>query len=99
MESFEEKLEKLESLSENIKKSDISVDEAMKNFEEGIKLAKSIEKELDAMESKIQILMNSPEIEETEKASKDTKASKKADKSDLELGLFNTETQINGTRS
>ena len=46
--TFEEKLEKLESLSENIRKTDISVDEAMKNFEEGIKLAKSIEKELDA---------------------------------------------------
>lgn len=97
MESFEEKLEKLESLSENIKKSDISVDEAMKNFEEGIKLAKSIEKELDAMESKIQILMNSPDIEE--KAEKSTKTSKKSAKSDLELGLFNTETQVNGTRS
>lgn len=99
MESFEEKLEKLESISENIKKSDISVDEAMKNFEEGIKLAKSIEKELDAMESKIQILMNTPDIEETEKPAKAAKSSKKADKPDLELGLFNAETQINGTRS
>lgn len=99
MESFEEKLEKLESISENIKKSDISVDEAMKNFEEGIKLAKSIEKELDAMESKIQILMNAPDLEEAEKSSKSSRSSKKADRSDLELGLFNAETEINGTRS
>lgn len=58
MTNFEEKLEKLEELSQNIKQSDISVEDALKNFEEGIKLAKSLEKELDAMEGKIQILMN-----------------------------------------
>ena len=58
MTNFEEKLEKLEKLSENIKQSDISLEDALKNFEEGIKLAKTLEKELDKMEGKIQILMN-----------------------------------------
>ena len=56
MTNFEEKLEKLEKLSENIKQSDISLEDALKNFEEGIKLAKTLEKELDKMEGKIQIL-------------------------------------------
>ena len=60
MEKFEEKLQKLEKLSSEIKKTDISLEDALKNFEEGIKLAKSMEKELEKVESKIQILMNEP---------------------------------------
>ena len=60
MEKFEEKLQRLEKLSSEIKKSDISLEDALKNFEEGIKLAKSMEKELEKVESKIQILMNEP---------------------------------------
>ena len=83
MTNFEEKLEKLEKLSENIKQSDISLEDALKNFEEGIKLAKTLEKELDKMEGKIQILMNSEET-------KDGK---------VELGLFDETTEITGTRS
>lgn len=61
MTNFEQKLEKLEEISTNIKQSDISLEDALKNFEEGIKIAKILEKELDAMEGKIQILMNNPE--------------------------------------
>lgn len=83
MTNFEEKLEKLEKLSENIKQSDISLEDALKNFEEGIKLAKTLEKELDKMEGKIQILMNGEET-------KDGK---------VELGLFDETTVITGTRS
>lgn len=83
MTNFEEKLEKLEKLSENIKQSDISLEDALKNFEEGIKLAKTLEKELDIMEGKIQILMNGEET-------KDGK---------VELGLFDETTEITGTRS
>lgn len=83
MTNFEEKLEKLEKLSENIKQSDISLEDALKNFEEGIKLAKTLEKELNKMEGKIQILMNGEET-------KDGK---------VELGLFDETTEITGTRS
>lgn len=83
MTNFEEKLEKLEKLSENIKQSDISLEDALKNFEEGINLAKTLEKELDKMEGKIQILMNGEET-------KDGK---------VELGLFDETTEITGTRS
>ncbi len=60
MESFEKRLEKLENLNNSIKKSDIPMEDALKLFEEGIKLAKSMEKDLDKIESKIQILMNQP---------------------------------------
>jgi len=58
MESFEKRLEKLEKLSTSIKKSDLPIEEALKLFEEGIKLSKSMEKDLDKIESRIQILMN-----------------------------------------
>ena len=59
--NFEEKLNKLEQLSGDIKRSDISLEDALKDFEEGIKLAAGMEKELDEIEGKIQILMNEPQ--------------------------------------
>ncbi|MCQ2597736.1 MAG: exodeoxyribonuclease VII small subunit [Treponema sp.] len=60
MSNFEDKLNRLEQLSSDIKRSDISLEDALKDFEEGIKLAKGLEKELNAIEGKIQILMNEP---------------------------------------
>ena len=53
-------MNRLEQLSNDIKRSDISLEDALKDFEEGIKLAKGLEKELNAIEGKIQILMNEP---------------------------------------
>ena len=66
MKNFEEKLEKLEYLTNNIKRPDISLEEALKNFEEGIKLAKTLEKQIDEIEGKIQILANDPSLENNE---------------------------------
>lgn len=60
MANFEENLSRLESLTQDIKRSDISLEDALKDFEEGIKLAKTLEKEIDKIEGKIQILMNQP---------------------------------------
>ena len=60
MENFEKKLSRLEELSEKIKSPDISLEDAVKTFEEGIKLSKSLEAELSKIESKIQILINTP---------------------------------------
>jgi exodeoxyribonuclease VII small subunit len=57
--SFEERLERLESLGEQIRRIDIPLDEAVKAFEEGIHLARVLEKELEKIESRIEILMNS----------------------------------------
>ena len=66
MKNFEEKLEKLEYLTNNIKRPDISLEEALKSFEEGIKLAKTLEKQIDEIEGKIQILANNPSLENNE---------------------------------
>lgn len=83
MTNFEEKLKALEELTDDIKRSDISLEDALKDFEEGIKIAKYLEKQLDKMESKIQILMNSPENAET----------------DPQMELFKFNDEITGTRS
>ena len=49
-------------LGSEIKKSDIKLEDALKMFEEGITLAKGMEKELDKIEGKIQQLMNQPTL-------------------------------------
>jgi len=59
--NFEERLERLEVLGEQIRKTDIPLDEAIKAFEEGIKLARTLELDLEKIESRIEILMNSAE--------------------------------------
>lgn len=60
MKSFEENLSRLEELTANIRKQDISLEDALASFEEGIKLAKTLEKDIEKIEGKIQILMNQP---------------------------------------
>ena len=76
--SFEDRLERLELLGEEIKKSDIPLDEAVKAFEEGIVLARNLQKDLEKLEGRVEILMNGaePESSQNEKP---------------ELGLFDNE--------
>ncbi|HBG66608.1 MAG TPA: exodeoxyribonuclease VII small subunit [Treponema sp.] len=105
MYNFEEKLQKLEHLSEDIKRGDISIEDAIKDFEEGIKLARGMEKELDAIEGKIQILMNSPDDASAQEEEKETSApAKKTRKTPAQpdepvLDLFNSGMELNGTRN
>ena len=60
MNTFEENLARLEQLTADIKRSDISLEDALKDFEEGIKLAGGMENQLNEIEGKVQILMNEP---------------------------------------
>ncbi len=84
MENFEENLKKLETLTSDIKRPDISLEDALKDFEEGIKLANGMEKELDKIEGKIQILMNEPTP---------------LDKNNPpQMDLFSTDNELIGTR-
>ena len=59
MKNFEERLGRLETLGEQIRKTDIPLDEALAAFEEGIRLARSLESDLEKIENRIEILMNS----------------------------------------
>ena len=74
--SFEERLERLEELGDEIRKNDIPLDDAIKAFEEGVKLARALEKDLDKIESRIEMLMNGEDAGSEESA---------------ELGLFDDE--------
>jgi exodeoxyribonuclease VII small subunit len=64
MKKFEERLARLEELSERIRANDIPLEEALAVFEEGIKLSRSLEKDLDKMEGKVEILLNQPQSDE-----------------------------------
>ncbi|MBO6131955.1 MAG: exodeoxyribonuclease VII small subunit [Treponema sp.] len=104
MNNFEDDLKKLEELTDDIKRADISLEDALKDFEDGIKLAKSMKKTLDAMESKIQILMNSPETEDDEEEEKDAKPKARKSKSPAKgegpvLDFFDPGSEVNGTRN
>ena len=61
MKTFEEKLNRLEKISEEMKKEGLSIDKSMQMFEEGIKIAKALQKEFDKMERKVEILVNQPD--------------------------------------
>ena len=64
MKSFEERLERLENLSEQIKEGNIPLEKAVSLFEEGMKLSKGLENELSKYERKIEILINNPKNED-----------------------------------
>ena len=61
MKSFEDRLARLEELNEKIKGGNLPLKEAIATFEEGIQLAKGLERELAKVERKIEILVNKPE--------------------------------------
>ena len=61
MKNFEERLDRLEVLGDKIRKADIPLDEALQAFEEGIKLARALEKDLEKIDNRIEILMNGTE--------------------------------------
>ncbi|MCK5008684.1 MAG: exodeoxyribonuclease VII small subunit [Spirochaetia bacterium] len=61
MKSFEDRFNRLENLSEKLREGKIPLEEAVSIFEEGMKLAKELEKELAKIERKVEILVNEPE--------------------------------------
>ena len=84
MNTFEENLAKLEQLTNDIKRSDISLEDALKDFEECIKLAGGMEKQLDEIEGKVQILMNEPNPMDSQ--------------NQPQFDTFSDQGEVNGTR-
>ena len=70
---FEEALEKLSVLVEKMESGDLSLEESLKLFEEGIKLSKDCQKALNDAEKKVQALLieedqtNTPNSENPDK--------------------------------
>lgn len=54
--SFEERLSRLEELNGRLKDGKVSLEEAIALFEEGVKLARTLEKDLSRIERKVEIL-------------------------------------------
>lgn len=63
---FEERLERLEELAEKLREGNIPLDDAVALFEEGMKLSKSLEKELSRVERRVEILTREPESAQEE---------------------------------
>jgi len=81
MKKFEERLARLEELAETIRKPDLALEEAVAVFEEGVKLSKGLEKDLQRIEGRVEILLNQPA-----RSSGDGDGSDGGDKP--EMGLF-----------
>lgn len=75
MKKFEERLARLEELAERIKENDLPLEEAVAVFEEGVKLSKGLERDLDKVQGRVEVLLNEPETPEEKP----------------ELGLFDAE--------
>lgn len=54
--TFEEQLEQLEKIAMTLERGNVSLEEAISTFEEGIKLSKDCSEKLDEAEKKINIL-------------------------------------------
>jgi exodeoxyribonuclease VII small subunit len=57
MPSFEESLKKLETIVGQLEKGDLSLEESLKLFEEGVGLSTACKTELDAAEGKVEMLV------------------------------------------
>jgi exodeoxyribonuclease VII small subunit len=54
---FEESLKKLEKIVEDLEKGDLSLDEALKKYQEGIELARVCAQRLDSAKKKVDVLV------------------------------------------
>lgn len=54
--TFESSMTELEEVVSKLEAGDVTLDESLKLFEQGIKLAKSCQKKLDEAEKKVKIL-------------------------------------------
>jgi exodeoxyribonuclease VII small subunit len=92
--SFEESLERLENITNQLEEGELSLDESLKIFEEGVKLSRLCEQKLTEVEHKLEILKSTdiPDSEdshenidqnpfkEDENVEKSTKTDKKKQK-------------------
>ena len=65
---FEQRLERLEELAERLREGNIPLEEAVALFEEGMKLSKTLERELGRVERRVEILTREPQGPEEEPA-------------------------------
>ena len=54
---FEDALKKLEKIVEELEKGDLTLDEALKNYQEGIELSRACSQRLESAKKKIDLLV------------------------------------------
>ena len=59
--SFEERMSNLEAIKRELEKDDLSLDDAVKKFEDGMKISRECREILDNAEKKITILLEGEE--------------------------------------
>ena len=59
--TFEDQIEKLEQIVQELEKGDLSLEDSVNKFEEGIKISKECNKTLEEAEKKITILVKEQE--------------------------------------
>ncbi len=57
MPSFEESLKRLETVVDQLEKGELTLEDSLKLFEEGVNLTTNCKQELDAAEGKVQMLV------------------------------------------
>lgn len=62
-ESYEEMINKLQVILENLESDTCNLEDSMKSYEEGVKLVNKIYKTLDSYEGKISIIKEEKEME------------------------------------
>ena len=65
MAAFEEQMAALEGVVEKLERGELTLDESVRLFEEGVRLSRACKAELDAAEGRIEVLM-APETGSTE---------------------------------
>ena len=61
--NFEETMQELEKIVQELEKGDLNLDDSINKFEEGMKLSKSASDYLEKAEKKITVLINSKDGE------------------------------------
>ena len=56
--SFEKKLNRLEKIVKDMEEGELSLENSLKSFEEGIKLARECHTQLNEAEQKVKVLLN-----------------------------------------
>ena len=60
MKDFDTRLSRLEEIAEKLKDGAVPIDEASELFEEGVKMARRLDGELQKLERRVEILANQP---------------------------------------
>ncbi len=90
MKKFEERLAKLEEISEQMRTDSLPLDTAMKLFEEGTALARELDKEITKAERKVEKLISQPTEDDMSDKKSETKSTtpKPIEEEEIILDLF-----------